>query len=414
MNPENLLSQELKLPNGTVIKNRFAKSAMSETLATTSNKPTEKLCTLYKKWAEGGTGLLITGHVMIDSKAPAEPNNVVIENEKNLDELKSWAAAGTINDTKLFMQINHPGKQIPAMMSKDPVAPSAVPFSKKLARMFKTPRALTEEEIWDLISRYGKTSEVAKKTGFSGVQIHGAHGYLVSQFNSPHHNQRKDQWGGSLENRTRFVSEVYKAIREKVGNDFPISIKLNSADFQRGGFSEGESMETAQILSDLGMDLIEISGGTFETPEMTGGTSRKSTIEREAYFLEYAEKIREKIKTPLMVTGGFRTSKYMENAIEENATDLVGLARPLAIEPDLCNRIIAGEYFKSKVSPILTGIKYVDEAAMMETTWYARQITRMANGKNPKPDENAIWSLLAWFSTMAVRGFRSQRMRANE
>ena len=157
------------------------------------------------------------------------------------------------------MQINHPGKQSPKSLSKEPVAPSAIPLSGGVAVAFNPPRALTEEEILDLIKRFGNTARIAK-AGFTGVQIHSAHGYLVNQFLSPHHNQREDQWGGNAENRMRFLMEVYHEMRRQVGDDFPIGIKLNSADFQRGGFTEEESMQVLKTIDEAGIDLIEISG----------------------------------------------------------------------------------------------------------------------------------------------------------
>ena len=190
-----VLSQPYTLPNGSVIKNRLGKSAMSEALGTTDNRMTAGLERLYGRWADGGIGLLITGNVMIDRRALGEPNNVAIEDERDLDQLRAWAAAGTRNGTQLWMQINHPGKQSPKGLNAETVAPSAIPFNKELSRFFSTPRALTETEIEELIQRYGRTAAIAKKAGFTGVQIHGAHGYLVSQFLSGHHNQRQDRWG---------------------------------------------------------------------------------------------------------------------------------------------------------------------------------------------------------------------------
>ena len=230
-----VLAQPFTLPNGTVLKNRLAKSAMSEALGTTDNHVTDGLVRLYQRWAEGGIGLLITGNVMIDQRALGEPNNVVVEDERDLALLSAWAAAGTKNGTQLWMQINHPGKQSPKGLNQENVSPSAIPFKKDMAAFFSTPRELTEAEIQDIIQRYARTAAVAKKAGFSGVQIHGAHGYLVSQFLSGHHNTRTDQWGGNPENRRRFVLSVFEAMRAAVGHEFPIGIKLNSADFQRGG-----------------------------------------------------------------------------------------------------------------------------------------------------------------------------------
>jgi len=306
MTPAAPLAQTLPLPCGAVLPNRLAKSAMSEALGTMDNRVTPALERLYGTWAEGGIGLCITGNVMIDRAALGEPGNVAIEDERDLDALKRWAAAGTRGGTQLWMQINHPGKQSPKGLNRENVAPSAIPFRKEMQAFFATPRELTSSEIEALVQRYATTARVAQKAGFSGVQIHGAHGYLVSQFLSPHHNRREDDWGGTPAKRRRFVLAV--------GPAFPIGIKLNSADFQRGGFTEEESLETITALVEAGIDLVEISGGTYEAPAMTG-VVKSTTRDREAYFLAFAEKVRAITRVPLMLTGGFRSLGGMREAL---------------------------------------------------------------------------------------------------
>lgn len=415
LEPSQTLSQPFTLPNGSVIKNRIGKSAMSEALGTTDNHMTAGLPRLYERWATGGVGLLITGNVMIDRRALGEPNNVAIEDESDLALLQQWAAAGTKNGTQLWMQINHPGKQAPKGLNRETVAPSAIPFGKELSRFFSTPRALTENEIEELIKRYGQTAAIAKKAGFTGVQIHGAHGYLVSQFLSGHHNQRQDRWGGSAENRRRFVLEVFREIRAQVGKSFSVGIKLNSADFQRGGFTEEESLDVIRALSEAGMDLIEISGGTYEAPAMSGTKKvpvKESTRRREAYFLEFAEKARAAVSTPLMLTGGFRTAAGMAEAISSGAVDLVGVARALAIEPDMPQRVLSGQEPRHVVKPITTGIAAVDRMALMEVAWYSRQLRRMANGHSPKPDESGLWAFLSGMTENGWHTFKTRRLRA--
>jgi len=415
LSPAQILGQPFTLPNGTVVKNRLAKSAMSEALGTTDNHVTEGLANLYRRWADGGIGLLITGNVMIDRRALGEPNNVALEDESDLELLKQWAAAGTRNGTQLWMQINHPGKQVPKGLNAESVAPSAIPFGKEIAAFFATPRELTEAEILDLIQRFGRTAAIAKKAGFSGVQIHGAHGYLVSQFLSGHHNQRTDQWGGNAENRRRFVLEVFKAIRAQTGPDFPVGIKLNSADFQKGGFTEEESLDVIRALSEAGIDMIEVSGGTYEAPVMAGVKDvpvKDSTRRREAYFLEFAEKARQAVKTPLMLTGGFRSAEGMSEAISSGAVDFVGIARSLAIEPDVPNRLLSGQQPRFAVKPIKTGIKLIDNMALMEVAWYARQLRRMANGGEPKPNESGLVSFLIGMTENGWNTFKTRRLRA--
>ncbi len=413
MSAAQLLGQTLPLTNGAVLPNRFAKSAMSEALGTVDNRVTKDLATLYGTWADGGSGLLITGNVMIDRRHIGEPQNVVLEDDRDMDRLKQWAQAGSRNGNHIWMQLNHPGKQSPRMLNKDPVSPSAVPFRKEMRGMFATPRALTEAEILDIIQRFARSAALAEQAGFQGVQIHGAHGYLVSQFLSPHHNKRNDRWGGTPENRMRFVLEVYRAIREATSAQFCVGIKLNSADFQRGGFTEEESLAVIKCLAEAGIDLVEISGGSYESPAMAKGGAKASTVAREAYFLEFAEKVRETVSVPLMVTGGFRTSEGMAQAVESGATDLVGVARPLAVEPDMVARILSGEAVVSSVKPIKTGIKFVDDMALMEVSWYTRQLGRMGKGKAPRKQDRGVLSLLEVLAVMTGRSVWT-RLRAGE
>lgn len=413
--PAPLFAQPLELRDGIVLKNRLAKSAMSEALGTVDNHATPALPRLYGRWADGGIGLLVTGNVMVDRRALGEPNNVALEDERDLELLREWARQGTRGGTHLWMQLNHPGKQAPSGLNRETVAPSAIPFGKDLQAFFATPRALTDAEIRDIIERFGRAAAIAKKAGFSGVQIHGAHGYLVSQFLSGHHNRRTDEWGGDAERRRRFVLEVYRAIRDATGPGFPVGIKMNSADFQKGGFTEEESLDVVRALSAAGIDLIEISGGTYEAPVMAGvtkGPVKESTRRREAYFLEFAEKARAATKTPLMVTGGFRTVAGMNDAVASGAVDVVGLARLLAIEPDAPKRLLAGLEPLHEVRPIRTGIAAVDRMALLEVAWYARQLRRMGAGSDPKPNEPALWSLVASVAETGLGTLRTRRLRA--
>jgi len=410
-----LLNQAFTLPSGAVIKNRLVKSAMSEALGTMDNHVTPALVRLYGRWAQGGIGLHITGNVMIDRRALGEPGNVAIEDEADLPLLREWAAAGTRTGAALWMQLNHPGKQSPKGLNKENVSPSAVPFSKQLSSFFDAPRAMTEGEIEDTIKRFGNTARIAQKAGFSGVQIHGAHGYLVSQFLSPLHNVRTDQWGGSPENRRRFVLEVFAEIRKQVGSKFPIGIKLNSADFQRGGFSEEESLDVIRALAAAGIDMIEISGGTYESPAMAGvkqSGQKATTVAREAYFLEFAEKARAAVTTPLMVTGGFRSAEGMNTALRSGAIDFVGIARALAIEPDAPLRLLRGQDPLHEVKPIKTGIKMVDKMGLMEVAWYSRQLKRLGNGREAKPQESAIWAFLNTIVSSGWGTLKTRRLRA--
>lgn len=391
------------------VKNRLFKSAMSEQLGDKLHNPTQGLMRVYQTWAEGGIGLSVTGNVMIDRTALGEPKNVVLDEDSDIAKFAQWAKAAKVNGAKVWMQLNHPGKQIPSYLSKEPVAPSAIALGKGLEKAFNKPRALTEPEILSIVEKFATSARMAQNAGFDGVQIHGAHGYLVSQFLSSRHNQRTDKWGGSLENRMRFVVEVFKAMRSKTGDDFPIGIKLNSADYMKGGFTPEESMQVIQKLDEIGIDLIEISGGTYESPSMVGHKVKASTQAREAYFLDYAEQTRKLVKTTLVVTGGFRSSKAMNQALQSGATDMIGVARPLAIYPDLPNQAIADEDFKADVPVPTSGIKAVDKMAMLSITWFESQIARIARGKNTKPNLSAWVTVRDIMWDMGLQAFKPRR-----
>lgn len=405
------IEQEITLPCGAKLRNRLAKSAMSENLAL-DGKPHEKIWHLYETWGAGGLGLIITGNIMVDRDELGEPNNIILDNDEELDHFREWATRTRRHGAALWAQINHPGRQAPAAISKVTVAPSAVKL--KTGRLaFRTPHALTDSEIHSIIEKFANTARLCKEAHFDGVQIHGAHGYLVSQFLSPLTNERTDQWGGSIENRMRFVLEVYRAMRKAVGPKFPIGIKINSADFQRGGFDEGDATTVVKALEAEGIDLIEISGGTYEAAAMTGvhevlGSARDttslqaqtgvhevlgSTAQREAYFLPFAAKIRRAIKTPIMLTGGFRSAQAMNSAIESGSVDIVGLARPLAMEPHLCLRLLADKDARSEIKPVKTGIRFVDKLGVLELGYYGLQLARIGEGKHPDPNMSPLLAL---------------------
>ena len=381
------IAEQIQIRN-TTFKNRVIKGAMSEALANAAGEPNHLHLGLYEAWAKGGLGCAITGNVMVDARAKNEPGVVIVETERDLAKLKQWADLGKQHGMVQLIQLSHPGRQCPKGLNKETVAPSAVPFSAMLATTFATPRALREDEILDLIQRFATSAVICEKAGFEGVQLHGAHGYLISEFLSPLTNKRTDQWGGSIENRTRFLLEIYKAVRAATSENFIISVKLNSADFQKGGITEEEVISVFKAIDEAGIDLIEISGGTYEAPAMAGAKSnqrKESTIAREAYFLDFAEKIRKEVKCKLMVTGGFRTVKGMNAALESGACDFIGIARPLAVETDLTDRLIAGQDVKYAVNPIKTGIPFVDKMAIMEIIWYAAQFKAIGEGKAPNP-----------------------------
>ncbi len=374
------LGEPLPLAHGRPLANRLAKSAMSERLACPDGAPSAELVELYRRWGEGGAGLLVTGNAMVDATAIGETGNVIVEDERDLGALSAWARAARASGARVWMQINHPGRQSPRFLSPRPVAPSAVRVTMG-GLAFATPRALAEAEIEAIVERFATTARVAEKAGFDGVQIHGAHGYLVSQFLSPLVNRRDDAWGGDAARRRRFLLAIVRAIRARVS--FSLGLKLNSADFQRGGFDEAESMAVLEALDEEGLDLVEISGGTYESAAMFEETvpMRESTRRREAFFLEYAERARARMKrTPIMLTGGFRTIEGMQDALS-SGIDVIGLARPLAAEPDLCARLLGGEATHAAPVRLATGQATID--AVLQGAWYQAQIDRVSRGLEP-------------------------------
>ncbi|HJK95163.1 MAG TPA: NADH:flavin oxidoreductase/NADH oxidase family protein [Polyangiaceae bacterium LLY-WYZ-15_(1-7)] len=378
------LADPFTLPCGLALPNRIAKAAMTEDLADVrTNDPNARHERLYRRWARGGLGLQITGNVMVDRRYLERTGNIVVDAKTDRAALARWAEACTEGGAKALVQINHPGRQCSVFVSRQPVAPS--PVKVDVLGSFATPRALEDGEIVALVERYAEVAGAVVEAGFDGVQIHAAHGYLASQFLSPHANRRRDRWGGDLAGRARFLLEIVRRTRERIGPDAALAVKLNSADFQRGGFEEADSLAVAAMLEAEGIDLLEISGGNYESPELLGvrDARRESTKRREAYFLDYAEKVRREVKTPLMLTGGLRTRATMEAVVGEGAVDLVGLARPLALEPELARKLLAGEVERSAATEKKVGVRQLD--AMAEAGWYGMQLARVADGREPDP-----------------------------
>jgi len=416
------------------LPNRLVKAAMTEGLANADDQATPAHEILYRRWSHGGAGLLITGNVMIDRRYLERPGNVAIDGNGGEEALQRWARAGTEAGNQLWMQISHPGRQATRMSTSSPVSASDVGL--KLVGMFARPRPLTEEGIQDVIRRFAQAADVARRAGFTGVQVHAAHGYLLSQFLSPITNHRQDRWGGSLENRARLLREAVRAVRASVGEDFPISVKLNSADFQRGGFQPHECSQVAVWLESDGVDLLEVSGGTYEQPRLLGHSGRaessetplrESTRRREAYFLDYARLIRRCTRIPLMVTGGFRSRQAMEDALADDELDAVGLARPLCVDVDLPCHLLDGSVdsaisyekqlpFKSRwfgpASPLLL-FKFINVQG--ETAWFYRQIVRLARGEAPDRDLSLLRALVQHLlaETGLARGRTARRRGLN-
>lgn len=405
--PKELLAEPLKLRCGAILPNRLAKAALSEQLGDRRNRPTAELAELYRTWSRGGAGTLITGNVMVDPTALGEPRNVAVPREPDATGFKPWARSTDGTESRLWVQLNHPGRQSPRFLSRQPVAPSAVPFGDRGIRsVFATPRALTVDEIEAIIERFGVAARTVVDAGFAGIQIHGAHGYLVSQFLSPLTNRRTDGWGGDALRRRRFLLEVVARVRAEVGDGVPIAVKLNSADFQRGGFSEEESLEVVRELGEAGIDLLEVSGGTYEKTAMMG-SAKASTVSREAYFLDYATKARQVTDVALMVTGGFTSPRGMADALRSGALDVIGLGRPLIVDPALPERLLDGEDVRARRTAPKVGIRLAD--SLLEIQWHTQQMHRVAAGKPVDPRLGAVRTLVRAGVADPLNAFRRVR-----
>jgi len=418
----------IKLPGALELPNRLAKAAMTENLADARNNPTEAHVRLYQTLARGGVGLQITGNVLVDRRCLEAPGNIVIEpgiRREARAGLKALADAAKSGGAVVFMQISHAGRQTPKLISDRPLAPSAIAMDMpgRALYPFAPPRAMTAEEVEDAINRFSHAAKVARDTGFDGVQIHAAHGYLISQFLSPRANQRTDEWGGHFDNRVRFLKEVIVQSRLKAGTDFPIAVKLNSTDFQKGGFSHEDCLAVVDRLNMLGVCFIEVSGGTYEQPQMLGVSGKQapadagrlsaSTIVREAYFADYAKAVRAQARMPVMATGGFRSAEGMNAALSTAACDLIGLARPLCLMPDAPARLLSGklqtlpqaELSKALAPGRLFSVRSPITLLRTMAGWgqqgfFMAQLWRMGAGKAPKPRMGLLSSLLAMQSRL--------------
>lgn len=317
---------------GTTLKNRLVRSATYEKRADVDGFVTDSLIELYEDLARGGTGMLITGNALVHTTGRSVSEMLCIHNDHYVDRLKRLADAVHQQDGFLVIQLVHGGRQSPpALLGGElPLAPSAVyePFLKV------TPRAMTDGEIWEVVEAFGSAARRALVAGFDGIQIHGAHGYLISSFLSPHTNRRDDYWGGDEERRFHFVEEVVRAMRSEVGDQVPLMIKMNADDCLEGGLTPEDSVRIAKRLEDLGIGAVEVSGGMYESGMKTiradiGGE------EKEAYFRDAAALFKRNIRMPVILVGGIRSREVAEDVLRAGDADLIALSRPLVREPDL-------------------------------------------------------------------------------
>lgn len=359
---KSLLTQPLTLPCGTVLKNRIAKSAMSDSLGDGRGNPTDAQIQLYERWASGGLALSIIGEVQGSPHFAEKPGNLVLGTNSNPILLKRLAHAGATNNAQLWLQLGHAGA-----MADPPISTAKGPSALDIPGL--KCGEFSKEEIQNLPAEFAQTAYEAKKYGFGGVEIHAAHGFLLSQFLSPLFNRRTDAYGGALQNRARLTLEVIEKVREAVGPHFPIGIKLNTTDQLEGGFKENEALAVVSLLDQTSIDLIDFSGGTY----FPGAPSSSDRAGSGPYFVEFAANARAKTKKPLMVTGGFKTSQQAESALSEGKADVIGLARALVLDPNLPKNWLSGHL------PDLEFPRFDNPPEGGVTAWYTMQITKIAN-----------------------------------
>ncbi|MGK0665494.1 NADH:flavin oxidoreductase/NADH oxidase family protein [uncultured Serratia sp.] len=397
----------LILPNGSRLPNRLAKAALEENLADEGQLPGPALWRLYRHWGIGGAGLIITGNVMIDGRAMTGPGGVVLEQDTPLEAFKTWAAAARQEGAQVWMQLSHPGRQVMANMGGNAWAPSAIPMAMgKYSKAFAQPEAMSEAQIAEVIARFAASAHAAEKAGFTGVQIHAAHGYLISQFLSPLANQRSDRWGGELANRARLLLEVVRAVRQRVSPDFCVAVKLNSADFQRGGFSPDEARQVLLMLNELQVDLVELSGGSYESPAMQGEAADDSTLAREAYFLTFARDLAAVARMPVMTTGGIARPSVAQRVLNSGVA-VVGIATAMAEIPDLPRRWQTGEAPHALPAPVKWRDKTLTLLARMALI--KRRMHALSRDRTRNVRYSPLWSLLIdrWRTRRTLRRYHA-------
>jgi 2,4-dienoyl-CoA reductase-like NADH-dependent reductase (Old Yellow Enzyme family) len=385
------LFSELVLRSGGTLENRIAKAAMEEGMAGSSQLPDERLVSLYRRWGAGGAGLLITGNVMVHAEALTGPGGVVLDERAPLEPFTRWAQAAKAGGAAVWMQISHPGRQVQAAMPGVVWAPSAVAVELgRHSKRFGRPVAMTESQIHATVERFATSAGLAERAGFDGVEVHAAHGYLLSQFLSPLVNKRSDGWGGPLENRARLLLGVVRAVRRVVSPSFAVAVKLNSADFQRGGFGADDAARVIAMLEPLGVDLVELSGGSYESPAMAGRPTDTRTTAREAYFLELAAELAKTSPLPLMLTGGITRRETAEQALA-SGVELVGMATAIAVTPDLPDRWRSGLESTERLKPVTWSDKTLASAASMALVRH--QMRRITRGKQPTGKTRPVHAL---------------------
>ena len=372
------LFQPLHLPCGVVLKNRIAKSAMSDSLGDGRGNPTPDQIRLYERWAEGGSAVSIIGEVQGDPKAAEKPGNLVLGPHSDETRLRALTQRSSANGMHLWAQLGHAGA-----MSHPPISVPKGPSALDLPGL--SCAAFTLDEIAMLPAQFAQTARHAKAVGFGGVQIHAAHGFLLSQFLSPLFNKRTDSYGGALGNRMRLLQEVITQVRSAVGPTFPVALKLNATDQLEGGFAEDEAIDVIKALDETSLDLIDISGGTY----FPGAKSASDSAGAGPYFAAFSKSARSHTTKPLMVTGGFKTIAQAVHAIEDGAADMIGLARALVIDPNLPNTW-------QQAGDDVTFPRFAAPPEGAITAWYTQQLTRLGQDKQIDPNADLAMALAAY------------------
>ncbi len=326
--------------NGITLRNRIIRSATWEGMCQQDGRPTEKLIAWYEDLARGGVGLIVSGYTFVRPDGKQLPGKMGIHTDDFADDFRNMTQRVHQAGGSIAIQLVHAGGQTSTTVAgRQPLAPSAV----QPAQFPEMPAEMTATDIRDLIQAFAQAAFRAQAWGFDAVQLHGAHGYLINQFLSPLTNQRTDGYGGSPEDRCRFLLEVYQAVRDSVGQNFPVTIKLSGCDHQEGGLTEADALEAARRLDEAGIDAIEVSSGTAVSGDL-GPIRTPKTPEQEAYNLQLAQTIRASVACPVFAVGGFRSFEIAERAVRDDGIDGIALSRPLIREPGLPNRWQGGDH----------------------------------------------------------------------
>ncbi len=329
--------------NGMKLSNRFVRSATWEGMAADDGGCTPKLIDLMANLAKGGVGLIISGHAYVQKEGQAAPGQLGIYKDELISGFQNMTDAVHANGAKIVMQLSHGGFFASSKLTgQTPKAPSIV------EGVVKSPRKeMTADDIQQVVIAFAEGATRAKKAGFDGVQIHSAHGYLLSQFLSPAFNQRTDEYGGDIQNRNRIHIAVLRGIRQALGDDVPVLIKMNCQDFIDNGLSIQDSLQAAKMLAAEGIDAIELSGGILISKKLSPSRLGIKSEEQEAYFQEDAKVFKSQLDVPLILVGGNRSFQVAERLVQEGVADYISMSRPFIRQPDLIKRWKSGDLSKA-------------------------------------------------------------------